>query len=80
MAEYQRLMVDRIAAETRALLKQRFLYPIFLYEADKVEITATGDVDQNELVPNDNQPRDISKTCLELYREFRSDPKRFLVR
>jgi type I restriction enzyme M protein len=80
LADYQRRMREMIAAEIRALLKTRLPYPIFLYEADRVGITATGDVDQNELVPNQNQPRDIDKTCLELYREFRAEPERFLIR
>ncbi len=34
-------------------LKERFDYPIFLYEAEKVGITATGEPDANELYPND---------------------------
>jgi type I restriction enzyme M protein len=80
LAEYQKRMDDTIVSEARALLKKTFPYPIFLYEADRVGITATGDVDQNELVPNGNQPRDVTKTCLELYREFRADPKRFLIK
>ena len=48
-------MAETIAKETRALLKERFPYPIFLYEAEKVGITATGEQDQNELVP-ERQP------------------------
>ena len=47
--DYQKRMAETIAIETRALLKERFPYPIFLYEAEKVGITATGDEDQNEL-------------------------------
>ena len=78
--EYRKRMDDTIAIETRALLKQRFPYPIFLYEAEKVGISATGDTDENELIPNDNQPRCVSKTCLELYRDFRRDPKGFFIR
>lgn len=31
-------------------------YPIFLYEAEKVGITATGEPDANELYPNDRMP------------------------
>jgi type I restriction enzyme M protein len=79
LADYHRHMTDTIAAETRALLKEKFAYPIFLYEAEKVGITATGDADANELFPNANQPRGISKTCLELYQEFLCNPKRFVV-
>ena len=79
LADYQKRMAETIARETRALLKERFPYPIFLYDAQKVGITATGEQDQNELVPNDNQPPDIAKTCLELYQEFRRDPKPFFL-
>ena len=77
--DYQRKMADQIATETRALLKERFPYAIFLYEAEKVGITATGDSDQNELFPNDRKPPTIDKTCVELYREFRRNPKAFLL-
>ncbi len=63
-----------ITKEARALLKQRFNYPIFMYEAEKVGITATGEPDYNELYPNDNVPPNIEKTCLELYREFMENP------
>ncbi len=75
LADYKKRMAETVVTETRALLKERFRYPIFLYEAEKVGITATGDADQNELFPNDRQPEGLSKTCLELYREFRLNPK-----
>jgi type I restriction enzyme M protein len=79
LAGYKKRTTETIAKETRALLKERFPYPIFLYEAEKVGITATGEQDQNELVPNDNQPPDIAKTCIELYQEFRRNPKPFFL-
>jgi len=79
LAKYQKRMAETMAAETRALLKERFPYPIFLYEAEKVGISATGDIDQNELFPNDRKPPGLSKTCLELYREFRRNPKAFFI-
>ncbi len=63
-----------ITKETRALLKERFSYPIFMYAAEKVGITATGEPDYNELYPNDNVPPGLEKTCLELYQEFRNNP------
>jgi type I restriction enzyme M protein len=76
---YKRQTEDRIRIEARALLKERFSYPIFLYEAEKVGITSTGEEDQNELYPNSNQPSGTQgKTCLELYRAFLNDPKRFM--
>jgi type I restriction enzyme M protein len=80
LADYEKRMAETITKETRALLKERFPYPIFLYEAEKVGITATGEQDQNELVPNDNPPQDIMKTCLEFYQEFRRNPKPFFLR
>jgi type I restriction enzyme M protein len=81
LADYQNRMAETIATETRSLLKKRFPYPIFLYEAEKVGISATGDEDQNELCryPKDNPPPGINKTALELYKEFRQDPKPFLL-
>jgi type I restriction enzyme M protein len=74
-----RALEEQIRRETRALLKERFSYPVFLYEAEKVGITATGEPDQNELYPNENTPPDVEKTGLELYREFRRDPERLFL-
>ena len=72
-------MEERIKIEARALLKERFPYAVFLYEAEKVGITSTGEADQNELYPNPNQLSGTEgKTCLELYRAFVRDPKPFL--
>ncbi|MBM4163289.1 MAG: restriction endonuclease subunit M [Lentisphaerae bacterium] len=81
LRDYQREMEDRIVRESRALLKERFPYPIFLYEAEHVGITATGDTDrvQNELVPNEFKPTDVDLTTLELYGQFKADPKPFLA-
>lgn len=67
------------ANESRQLLKVRFDYPIFMYEAEKVGITATGEDDQNELYPNDNISGGTEKTCLEWYREFIKKPGSFDV-
>ena len=47
--------------------------------AEKVGISATGEEDQNELYPNDRQPADCDKTCLEWYREFLADPSALAV-
>ena len=79
LSDYQKHMAEIIATETRALLKERFPYSIFVYDAEKVGITATGDEDQNELCrfPKDNLPAGITKTCLELYQEFRHNPQLF---
>ncbi len=78
LRRYTREMKDRIQSKARALLKERFPYPVFLYEAEKVGISSTGEADQNELYPNPEQPPGKEgKTCLELYRAFLKDPKLF---
>lgn len=77
LKDYLKAMEVRQIAETRQLLKERFDYPIFMYEANKVGISATGEEDQNELYPNNRQPADCDKTCLEWYRDFLSDPIAF---
>ena len=74
LANFQRSTQLRQLAEARQLLRERFDYPIFMYEAERVGISATGEEDANELYPNDNQPTDRGRTCLELYREFLVDP------
>ncbi|MGE4584919.1 MAG: N-6 DNA methylase [Sphaerochaeta sp.] len=79
LKEYLKMMEVRQVSETRQLLKERFDYPIFMYEADKVGITATGEEDQNELYPNANQPAGCEKTCLEWYQEFLAFPNAFVV-
>lgn len=76
---YLKEMKDKITTESRALLKERFDYPVFMYEAEKVGITATGEPDQNELFPNPNQPPDCEKTCLEIYQEYRKDPESIVL-
>ncbi|MCX6998245.1 MAG: N-6 DNA methylase [Kiritimatiellaeota bacterium] len=79
--DYQSEMAERIEKEARALLKERFPYPIFLYEAEHVGITATGDTDRvpNELVPSEFKPADLEQTTLDLYQRFKADPKPFLA-
>ncbi len=79
LANYQRRMEETKAREAWALLKEHFDYPIFLYQAEKVGITATGESDANELYPNANPPNGIKPedTCLELYRRFLDHPKAF---
>lgn len=81
LREYRRDTEHRILRESRALLKKRFPYPIFLYEAENVGITATGDTDRvpNELVPNEFKPPDVELTTLELFHRFKADPKPFLA-
>lgn len=77
--DYLKNMDIQMTAEIRELLKERFNYPIFMYDAEKVGITATGETDENELYPNDNQPATCEKTCLEWYREFQANPSAFFV-
>jgi type I restriction enzyme M protein len=79
LSDYERATAVKIAAEGRALIKQRFNYPVFLYEAEHVGITATGEPDVNELYPNDRQPAGGAKTCVEIYREFRKNPEGFFA-
>ena len=81
LRNFRKRMDEVMASEARALLKQRFDYPIFLYEAEKVGITATGEPDANELYPNERMPADVlpETTCLELYRRFRMDPAAFAL-
>lgn len=79
LKDYRREVGVKVASEARALLKERFAYPVFLYDAEKVGITATGEPDQNELYPNPKAPPEIEKTALELYREFRKQPERFFI-
>lgn len=77
----QRATAEKMAKETRSRLKELFSYPIFLYEAEYVGITATGEDTYNELCrfPKGHLPPGIEKTCLELYQEFRKNPKAFML-
>lgn len=81
LKSYLARMAEMKQREARALLKQRFDYPIFLYEAERVGITATGEPDANELYPNDNMPPGMTaeQTCLELYRRFVQQPRDFML-
>ena len=81
LKQYQRDIEAKIRAEARALLKSGFPYPIFLYEAEHVGITATGETDgvPNELFPGNHTPKGMEKTTLELYQEFWTDPAFFLA-
>jgi type I restriction enzyme M protein len=79
LADFTKRMKERIKADSRALLKERFAYPIFLYEAEKVGISATGEEDANELYPGKNFPQGLEKSCLELYCEFRENPEAFML-
>lgn len=75
-------MADLKTAEARALLRERFDYPIFLYDAKHIGITATGEPDTCELYSDDTLglPDGASEemTALGQYRRFREDPESFL--
>lgn len=81
LTEYLARMAETKTREARALLKERFDYPIFLYEAEKVGITATGEPDANELYPNANMPAGMNpeETCLGLYQRFCKTPSAFAL-
>ena len=79
LKDYQKKMEGKIAEESRQLLKQRFNYPVFFYDVEKVGITATGEEDQNELYPNQKKPENIDKTALEHYQSFLKNPKPYLI-
>ena len=79
LVAYEKRMAEQMAAEARQLLKNRFDYPVFLYEADKVGLTATGEADANELYPNPRLPQGVQRTALEQYRAFVQDATPFFV-
>jgi len=78
LTDYERAMAEKKTVESRSLLKTRFNYPIFMYEAEKVGITATGESDQNELYPNPDLPPGVENSCVELYEAFRKAPESFI--
>ena len=78
LSEYEKKIEERKTIETRTLWKERVDYPIFMYEAEHVGISPTGEADYNELYPNDNLPPNLEKSCLEWYQEFTQDPEKFL--
>jgi type I restriction enzyme M protein len=68
-----------VIEQSRSRAKSNFDYHVFMYEAEKVGISATGDEDRNELYPNSNSPENMGKSCLEWYYEFRQNPSAFLA-
>jgi len=77
LKKYKRYAQTRASRESRALLKNKFSYYVFFYDAEKVGITATGEEDRNDLYPNQNVSVHTGKTALELYRKFLCNPERF---
>ncbi len=80
---FKKAEAARQEIETRALHKERFAYNVFLYEAQNVGITATGDDDWNELLPANDEanprglPSGVTVSTLEMYRLFRDDAPAF---
>jgi len=85
LTDFLKAEAARQRAEARTLHKSRWVYPVFLYEAEHVGITATGEEDFDELLPPDlspvnrGLPPNVEKSCLELYRQFQQDPQPFFV-
>lgn len=83
LSRYLKRMTDLKTAEARQLLKERFDYPIFLYDAQHVGITATGEQDMCELYPSHvlGFPANFTDddTALAQFRRFRDDPSTFFA-
>jgi type I restriction enzyme M protein len=77
LAVYIAEMKAKKAREARQALKDRFDYPVFLYQADFVGITATGEPDRNELYENATWSTENGETCLDAYRRFLVEPAQF---
>lgn len=83
LRQYVKQMADTKASEARQLLKERFKYSIFLYDAEHVGISATGEQDTCDLyysealgLSNNMKPEE---TALEQFRRFKKKPKRFIL-
>lgn len=74
LREYLAQMEALKKADARKLAKSRFSYSIFMYEAEHVGISATGEEDANELGPNTNLPEGVERSCLDWYELYKSNP------
>ena len=85
LRDFRRGEAAEKAAEARRRTKEAHDYPVFLFDAERVGITATGEAAACELFASDNPdlplPEDIGpdETALALYRAFREDPALFLL-
>ncbi len=79
LRNYQKGMDDTIATETRALLKERFPYPSIPIRGGRSASQPRATLTRTSFFPNDRQPGDMSKTCLEIFREFQHDPQAFFL-
>lgn len=66
-----------VAQDASARLRLKARYPIFMYDAGKVGVTASGAEDYNELYPNRRLPKNVKCSALEAFRHFISDPAKF---
>lgn len=79
LVTFEKRLTEQITAQARQLVKTRFDYPVFLYEAEKMGLSATGEPDANELYPNPRLPAGVTVTALEQYRAFEKDATPFFV-
>lgn len=77
--DYFKEIECRQISEARQLLKEYIDYPIFMYVADKVGITATGLEDDNELFSNPRFPPTLTASTLESYRDFLVNRDKYLI-
>lgn len=66
-----------VAQDASARLRLKARYPVFMYDAEKVGVTASGAEDYNELYPNRRLPKNVKCSALEAFRHFMSDPAKF---
>ncbi|EDZ43441.1 type I site-specific deoxyribonuclease [Rhodobacteraceae bacterium HTCC2083] len=74
LREYLKRMNNLKSDEARQLAKSRFPYSIFMYEAEHVGISATGEEDTNELGPGTKLPENVTRSCIEWYEIYKNDP------
>lgn len=60
LVTFEKRLTEQITAQARQLVKTRFDYPVFLYQAEKMGLSATGEPDANELYPNPRLPAGIT--------------------
>lgn len=83
LRRYEKRIAEVKSREARRLLREQFAYAIFMYDAEHVGITATGEQDTCELYPSDtlSLPPGMAaeETALEQYRRFQSNPEAFML-
>jgi type I restriction enzyme M protein len=82
---FERAEAAEQVAETRRRMKKAHDYPVFLYDAQHVGMTATGEPDACELFETGKKDQPLPSgigpddTALALYRAFRTDPTPFFL-